>query len=124
MIYDATGKPWEPPKPPHPMEAQPTNFVEVARSFSYKLSESECHLIPKFASRDFFASQKAQCRAADAEAVSEQVYQFCKRQVMKAVREYIAELEAQAKTDRDYVNERKAELDRSRLASVRGGKIA
>jgi hypothetical protein len=104
------------------MEAQPTNYVEVVRSFSYKLSESECHLIPKFASRDFFCSQKAQCRAAEAEAVSDAVYQFCKRQVMKAVREYIQELEAQAKTDRDYVNERKAELDRTRLASVKGGR--
>lgn len=67
--------------------------VEVARSFSYKL-QLELYGGPKFESRDFFASQKASCQIEDAEAVSTQLYQFCKSEVLKAVREYIKEMRA------------------------------
>lgn len=57
-------------------------LIEIARSFSYKLN------VGNYESRDFFASQKAECRAEDAEATSERLYQFCKTQVLKAVKEY------------------------------------
>jgi hypothetical protein len=57
-------------------------FVEISRSFSYKLNAGN------FESRDFFCAQKAECRASDAEKKSDELYEFCKRQVMKAVFDY------------------------------------
>lgn len=60
--------------------------VEIARSFSYKLN------VGNFESRDFFMSQKAECAASDAPAISEALYQFCKSQVLKSVREYREEM--------------------------------
>jgi hypothetical protein len=100
-------------------QRRPSQFVEVARSFSYKLNMDFAGV--RFESRDFFCSQKSECRATEAESVSDRLYAFCKLQVLKAVAEYRAELEAQAKAGRDYVNERKAEIDRWRLASARTG---
>lgn len=67
-----------------PRELPPSLRVEVARSFSYKLN------CGNYESRDFFCSQKAECNAEDAEHVSERLYQFCKSQVLAAVREYLA----------------------------------
>jgi hypothetical protein len=69
-----------------------TGMVEIARSFSYKLNAGN------FESRDFFCSQKAECRAEDAEEISDRLYQFCKSQVMRAVSDYMSEqsLRAQA----------------------------
>lgn len=60
----------------------PSVRVEIARSFSYRLN------VGNYESRDFFASQKAECNEEDAELVSEALHDFCKRQVMKAVREF------------------------------------
>ncbi len=57
-------------------------LVEVTRSFSYKLNAGN------YESRDFFCSQKAECAPADAPAVSEKLYQFCKQQVMQSVAEW------------------------------------
>lgn len=65
-----------------------TGLVEVARSFSYKLN------CGNYESRDFFCSQKAECKADDADAVSEALHGFCKRQVMGAVADYQASQEA------------------------------
>lgn len=61
---------------------QPSGLVEIARSFNYTLN------VGNYESRQFFCSQKAECRAEDAEAVSERLYAFCKSQVIKAVSEY------------------------------------
>lgn len=63
---------------------QLTGMVEIARSFSYKLNTGN------YESRDFFCSQKVECRAGDAEEISERVYQFCKSQVMQSVADYLA----------------------------------
>ena len=71
-----------------PRAAKITGRVEIARSFSYKLSGPP---LPDYQSRDFFCSQKVECDFAEAEEVSERVYQFCKSQVLKAVNEYLAE---------------------------------
>ena len=60
-------------------------MVEIARSFSFKLN------CGNYESRDFFCSQKKECPEAEAEATSEALYQFCKTQVLKAVREFQAE---------------------------------
>lgn len=57
-------------------------YVEVARSFSYKLN------MGNYESRDFFCSQKAECYEKDAPELSEKLYQFCKAQVLASVREY------------------------------------
>lgn len=73
QIHGTPSSPWLPP------------LVEVVRSFSYKLNAGN------YESRDFFASQKAECRLEDADVVSDQLYHFCKRQVMRAVEQYRAE---------------------------------
>ena len=68
----------EPPKTPERYIWFP-NLIEVARSYTFKLN------VGNYETRDFFCSQKAECRPEDADLVSERLYEFCKRQVMKAV---------------------------------------
>jgi hypothetical protein len=65
-----------------------TRMVEVVRSFSFKLN------VGNYESRDFFCSEKAVCPLDKAEEVSVALYQFCKRQVLRDVREYDAERKA------------------------------
>jgi len=67
--------------------------VEVARSYSFKLN------IGNYQSMDFFASQKAECMEHEAEEMSEKLYQFCRREVLRAVKEAQREL-APAQTER------------------------
>lgn len=62
---------------------KPSHYVEVARSFSFKLN------VGNYESRDFFCSQKAECKAEDAEATSEKLHAFCRTQVLKAVKEHM-----------------------------------
>ena len=62
--------------------AEPSNLVEVARSFSYKLNAGN------YESRDFFCSQKVECRAEDAEVISDRIHAFCRAQVLKAVNQF------------------------------------
>lgn len=76
------------PAPPY------VGFVEIARSFSYKLN------CGNYESRDFFCSQKAECKPEDAEIVSESLYNFCKRQVMQSVVDYQASQQASQQTRR------------------------
>lgn len=71
------------------MSKQP-KLIEIVRSFSYKLN------VGNYESRDFFASQKAECRPQDAERVSQALHDFCKRQVLEAVRQYQAETRGKA----------------------------
>lgn len=73
-----------------------TEVVEVTRSFSYKLNVERYDPSVRFESRDFFACQKAECLASDAERVSAAVYKFVKAEVMKAVHECIEEIKANA----------------------------
>lgn len=74
--------PIEPVRIGRPVRNETKSRVEIARSFSFKLN------MGNYESRDFFCSQKAECDAEDAEATSEKLYEFCKSQVLKAVREY------------------------------------
>lgn len=60
-------------------------MIEIARSFSFKLN------CGNYESRDFFCSQKSECKPEDAERVSEALHAFCKQQVMLAVNTWIAE---------------------------------
>jgi len=57
-------------------------LVEVARSFSYKLN------VGKYQTADFFCSQKAEVPVEEAEVESKRLYEFCKAQVIEAIKEY------------------------------------
>ncbi len=74
--------------------------TEVCRSFAYKLNVSQ-YGGPQYESRDFFASQKAECSMADAEEVGAALYAYCRAQVLASVKEYIAEMRSQ----RDKMNQ-------------------
>lgn len=65
--------------------------VEIARSFSFKLNCAN-HGGAPYESQDFFCSEKCECAIEDAEDTSEMLYQFCKSEVRRAVREAIADL--------------------------------
>jgi len=65
--------------------------VEIARSFSFKLNCAN-HGGMLYESQDFFCSQKAECAPEDAADVSEALYQFCKSEVRRNVKEAIADL--------------------------------
>ncbi len=60
--------------------------VEIARSFSFKLN------VGNYESRDFFCSQKKECYERDADETSQQLYDFCKSQVMRDVASFKAEM--------------------------------
>lgn len=76
-----------------PLQPRITGKVEVARSFSYKLN------VGNYESRDFFCSQKIECDATEAEALSEQVHEFCLKQVRMAVGAYMKAREEQRNAD-------------------------
>lgn len=105
----------EHPKPARKRTAHRPLMIEIARSFSFKLN------MGNYESRDFFCSQKAECRMDEADRVADQLHQFCKAQVLKAVNEYKAECEALVRAERLVVNERKAELQNRKLQNVRPG---
>lgn len=56
--------------------------TEIVRSYSFKWNQEQ-----------FFCSQKAECAVADADRIAEMLHAFCKREVMKAVNQRIAEVE-------------------------------
>lgn len=70
---------------------KPVTRVEVCRSFAYKLNCAN-HGGAQFESRDFFASEKAECSIDDAAGVSAALYQFCRTEVMRSVKEYLREM--------------------------------
>lgn len=72
-------------EPPIRFTEMQVRHCEITRSFSYKLN------VGNYESRDFFMSQKVECRIEDAEATSEAVYQFCKQQILKSVAQYTRE---------------------------------
>lgn len=78
----------EPPKSPERAVWMP-NLIEVTRSFTYKLDGRQFGV--QYENREFFCCQKSECRPEDADLVSERLYQFCKRQVLRDVNEYLSE---------------------------------
>ena len=56
--------------------------IEIARSFSYKMS------LPKYENRDFFCSAKEEVLKLGAEKKSEELFEFVKDEVMKSVYDY------------------------------------
>jgi len=116
MILDSNGSPYAGANPltaALPIAAPQHHLIEIARSFSFKLNAGN------YESRDFFCSQKAECSPEDADETSERLYQFCKAQVMKAVREYREEVESEAARGRREVNERRSQVDQQRLLAAR-----
>ena len=89
------------------MNKEPSNLVEIARSFSYKLN------VGNYESRDFFCSQKAECKPEDAEKVSESLADFCKEEVVRAVNKYKQSTTPQGKGvgERKEDSKTSAELD-------------
>lgn len=73
---------------------KPIVRVEIARSFSYKLNCAN-YGGAAYESRDFFASEKAECSIEDANDVSAALFAFCRTQVLNSVREYISEMRKQ-----------------------------
>jgi hypothetical protein len=68
----------------------PEEFVEITRSFSRKVQlERIAGPAFRYESIDIFCSQKVACSPAEAEAKSAAVYQFCKDEVRKSLRDYI-----------------------------------
>ncbi len=101
------------PTPARKRTAHRPLMIEIARSFSFKLN------MGNYESRDFFCSQKAECRMDEADRVADQLHAFCKTQVLKSVNEYKAECEALLRLERHEINERKAQLQNQKLDSVR-----
>ncbi len=66
---------------PEPERPKPSGLVEVVRSVSFKLN------LGNYQSMDFFASQKAQCHAEEADSVSADLYEWCLEQVMDSVKD-------------------------------------
>lgn len=69
-------------------------MVEVTRSFSYKLNAA-LHGGGNYESRDFFCSQKSQCRASEAVDAGHALYAYCRAQVMESVADYIVQMKEQ-----------------------------
>ena len=57
-------------------------LIEIARSFSYKLN------LGNYQTANFFCSQKAEVPLEEAVKTSEELFKFCKEEVMKSVDEY------------------------------------
>lgn len=60
-------------------------LVEIVRSFAFKLNTGN------YESRDFFCSRKAECYEDEADAVSAELHDWCRRQVQAAVKAYQSE---------------------------------
>ncbi len=56
--------------------------IEVTRSFSMKRN------LGNYESADFFASAKKKCRGIEAERTADLLYQFCKSEVLKSIRNF------------------------------------
>ena len=96
LIIDASAKPKRKrPAPRKPIIVQmapavekPSTLCHITRSFTYKLNAGN------YESRDFFMSQSVECRLEDAERMSDIVYEFCKKEVMKSVAKFKADAKA------------------------------
>ena len=86
MLYDASGRLLS--------GSEDDPMTEVCRSFSYKLNP-EHYGGQRYEGRDFFCSQKTTCRKSEEDDASLAIFAFCKAQVLRDVREYVAEIRNQ-----------------------------
>ena len=64
------------------MKNNKPKLIEIARSFSFKLS------LPHYQNADFFCSRKEEVVEGEEIETSERLYKFCKSEVEKSVEEY------------------------------------
>lgn len=81
------------------MTKEKENLIEVSRSFSYKLN------MGNYETRDFFCAQKREVPIEEATKVSEELYEWCKEEVMKSVKAYKLDHVKVPKTE-EHVNEK------------------
>ena len=67
---------------------------KLTRGFEYKL-QMESIGGRKYESRGFFCSFSGECEARDAEAVANDLQQFCEDRVLESVRDYTAKFRKQ-----------------------------
>ena len=70
-----------------------TSHIEIVRSFSLKRN-LENHLGPayRYEVADYFCSAKKHCPIEKAEETGEILYEYCKKEVLKSIRAFEAEL--------------------------------
>ena len=64
----------------------PSKIIEVVSGFTFKVN------VGNYQSADFFLSQKAECREGDREKKVDEIHAFCRRQVLKSAREFVADV--------------------------------
>lgn len=76
----------------------PARFIEIARSYSRKITSETNPALNKYETEDFFASAKAECHADQAEDLSDRLFSFCRSEVYKAINgnQNIVEVEPEA----------------------------
>lgn len=75
--------------------------IEICRSFAFKLN------LGNYQSADFFASAKQEVPEDQGEALSEKLYRFCRREILKSIAEFNAENEPLTSEE---IRQRKDEL--------------
>jgi hypothetical protein len=65
-------------------------LTTITRSFSYK------HNAGNYESRDFFCSRSQECTAEEADAVSQELFRWCRSQVFTDLNEHLRQAKEQA----------------------------
>lgn len=69
------------------MKKVKTKLVEVSRSFTFKVN------LGGYQTADFYCGQRAEVPEKEATKKSEQLYAFCKEEVMKSIASFLKERE-------------------------------
>lgn len=82
----------------------PSRFIEIARSYTRKISSTSNPDLGKYESEDFFCSAKGECHADQAEDLSERLTRFCRSEVYKSIRDKseIVEVDPIAEVDQHF----------------------
>ena len=67
-----------------------SQLTTITRSFRYKHSAGD------YEGRDFFCSRSQECTVEEADAVSEQLFRWCRSHVFTDLNEYLRQAEEQA----------------------------
>ncbi len=62
------------------------NLIEIARSFSFRRNLGDYQGV------EFFCSEKKECPESEAEKTSEQLYDFCRKQVTRDMVKFMTEI--------------------------------
>jgi len=83
------------------MKDETQKLVEITRSFSYKLN------LGNYEMADFFCSRKEEVPEEQAIEISEKIYEFCKKEVLKSAISYLKQ-----KTE-DWSEKKQADYNKS-----------